>query len=225
MRHLRIAFLLALGATLWLAGPASARDTTCAGVLTGRHDNIVVPRGAACDLVGADVRGNVRALPDSSLIIDEGTVIRGNVEVGSNANTGAFDSTIRGNYKCDRCFFEDVIQSVVGGDVEIVGSQEGNFILSSSIGGNIVVKESTAGETAFLIEDSDVEGNVIFEKNTGDAFISDNRVDGNLQLIENRGEIAVTGNAVGESLECFGNEPPPTSAGNTADEFEGQCAA
>jgi hypothetical protein len=225
MRRLTIALVLSFGAALGLAAPASARDTACTGVLTGRHDNVVVPRGAACELVGADVRGNVRAQPDSSLIIDQGTVVRGNVEVKEDANTGAFDATIRGNYTCDRCIFEDVIQSVIGGNVQIAGSQDGDFILSSSIGGNIHIKDSTAVETAFLVEDTDVGGDVIFEKNAGDASISGNRLDGDLKVLGNRGEIAVLDNVIDGSLECFGNQPPPASAGNAAEDYEGQCQA
>ena len=44
-------------------------------------------------------------------------------------------------------------------------------------------------------------------------------------MVDNRGEISVLDNAIRGTLECVGNEPPPTSAGNTAEEFDGQCEA
>lgn len=83
---------------------------------------MIVPPGAECELVGAGVRGNVKALQDSRLRV-----------VGSE---------VGGNVHGDKAEAVRVIGGMVRGDVrahegETPFDAESNFEVSASIGGNV----------------------------------------------------------------------------------------
>jgi len=51
-------------------------------------------------------------------------------------------------------------------------------------------------------------------------------VGGKVRVQDNRGAaITITANRIAKELACRDNEPPPVSAGNTAERYEGQCRA
>jgi hypothetical protein len=123
----RSLLVVALAVTGVFAGApeALADDVECIGTLSGPiHGNVVVPSGVECILEGAEVFGNALAQPESMLFMEESGV-HGSVEVKALAHTGALGSSIDGNYKCDDCFFEDVIESEVGGSVQTTGADDG----------------------------------------------------------------------------------------------------
>jgi hypothetical protein len=236
VRRIALAAVLAVTGLLVAATPAVADDTRCVGLFTSVADNIVVPSGAACLLEGAQVSGNVLAEPESMLFIGPGTNIRGSVEVKQSAHTGSFQAAIGGSYKCDNCFFEDVAESSVGGNVEIQGADDGDFIVDSRIGGNLQIEESSAGLFAFVVERTTIGGDLKFEKNSGPTFISQNAVQGDVQIYENNvagafcpppppeGEpppcpIFENGhfndNEVGGDMQIFKNRGPSEVVGNT----------
>jgi hypothetical protein len=231
--------LVAVLAVTWLlvaATPAVADDTRCVGVFTGVADNIVVPSGTECILEGAQVSGNVLAEPESMLFIGPETNIRGSVEVKQGAHTGSFQAAIGGSYKCDNCFFEDVVESSVSGNVEIQGADDGDFIIDSQIGGNLQIEESSAGGFAFVVELTTIGGDLKFEKNSGPTAIISNTIHGDVQIYENNvagafcppvppGEppppcpIFENGhfnaNQVGGDMQIFKNRGPSEVVGNT----------
>jgi hypothetical protein len=189
----RSLLVVALAVTgLFAAAPeALADDVECVGTLSGPiQGNVVVPSGLECILEGAVVFGNVLAQPRSMLFVELSTV-HGSIEVKALAHTGALQSGIDGNYKCDDCFFEDVIESEVGGSVQIVGADDGDFIESSVILGNLEIVESVAGNFAFVIQNTTIGGDLLFEKNVGPTVIGSggglggNRIAGDLQIYEN----------------------------------------
>jgi hypothetical protein len=197
VRRIALAALLALTVLLVAATPAVADDTRCGAPFDPADpmaepevlgpvvvDNVIVPSGTLCVLAGTQVLGNVLAEPASGLFLD-GTNVRGSVEVKEDALTGAFESTIGGSYKCDNCFFEDVIDSTVGGNVDITGADDGDFIINSEIAGNVHIEESSAGAFAFVVEDNTIGGDLKFEKNSGPTGISRNTILGDLQIFEN----------------------------------------
>jgi hypothetical protein len=204
----------------------------------GEFDNIIVPSGWICVLLGVQVHGNVLAEPGSELFIEalfqEGgppveSVIGGNVEVKEGASTGSFMANIGGNYKCDNCNFEDVVLTTVGGNVDVVGSDAGDFIIESTIGGDLHIAASDAGEFGFIVNQTMIGGDLIFEKNSGPVDISGNDIAGNLQIYENRvdtsscppancGALLENGhfndNAVGGNMQVFKNIGPTEINGN-----------
>jgi hypothetical protein len=248
MRKLSLCIGVALVALAVSAPPALAGDTKCVGALPpGVYDNIVVPSGATCNLAGAQVKGNVLAKPESLLFIDPGTNIRGSVEAKQGAQTGSFQATIGGSYKCDHCSFEDVEETLVGGNVEITGADDGDFITDSQIGGNLQIQESSAGASAFDVNGTTIGGDLKFEKNVGPMDISNNTIDGDLQIFENTvvenglfndnqaggnlqvfknsgpGLKSVSGNTVREDVQCKENQPPFVGGPNAARKSEEQC--
>jgi hypothetical protein len=185
MKRTIFATVVALLGLLVGATPAAGDgDTRCVGVFTGTADNVIVPSGVECILQGAQVRGNVLAKPESMLFIEQSTV-HGNVEVKRLAHTGSFQSLIGGNYRCDDCFFEDVVETRVGGNVAITGADDGDFIIESTIGGNVQIENSLAGAFAFIIAGNTIGGDVKFEKNRGPVAIEANRISGELQIFDN----------------------------------------
>jgi hypothetical protein len=236
MRRLVAASLLVLAGLLGGAPAAQADDTVCAGTFTGVADNIIVLSGTECILEGAQVRGNALAQPASGLFVGPGSRIGGNVEAKEDAATGSFEATIGGNYKCDNCFFEDVDATFVGGNVEIVGADDGDFITASTIRGNVEIVGSLAGNFAFVIAENAIGGNVKFEKNVGPTAIVENTIAGNLQIFENNVAGAfcppppeppppggcpvfqnglVVANEVDGNLQFFKNRGPSEILGNT----------
>lgn len=184
------------------AGGEMACESTFESPFTGEADDLVVRTGTMCVLEGAHVRGDVLAEPGSDLQIGPGTRIDGEVEVESGATTGAFQATIGGSYECNDCVFEDVIESSVGRNVEVEGADEGDFILFSTIGGNLHIEASAVGNFAFVVQGNRISGNVKLEENTGAMGVEGNTIGGNLVIAEN--EIAPSLCAP-ESCPPFGN--------------------
>jgi hypothetical protein len=162
--------------------------------------------GTANPLTGKIV-GNV-VVPAGASCRIQGTV-SGNVTALTGAAVGIrTGSTIRGNYTCNNCLFADLGGSTIGGNVVISGEAEGSFINGSTIKGNLKIDSSSAGPESFSIGTTGgnvIRGNLSFTNNTGRSFIVDNAVAG--------------------YLACQNNVPAPASSGNTAESFQGQCAA
>jgi hypothetical protein len=236
----RSLLVVALAVTGVVAGApeALADDVECVGILSGPiHGNIVVPSRQECILEGAEVFGNALAQPESMLFMEESDV-HGSVEVKALAHTGAFGSSIDGNYKCDDCFFEDVIDSKVGGSVQIVGADDGDFIQASVVHGNVEIVASSAGNFAFVIQESIIGGDLLFEKNVGPTAIGSgggaagNMIGGDLQIFDNNvegafcppdtppGECPIfenglfNDNVVGGNMQLFKNQGPTEVIGN-----------
>lgn len=214
-------------------------ETTCVGVVTGVHDNVVVPQGATCVLSGATVRGNVKALKNSTLLLTFDTV-HGNV-VGDGANqVSGGHTTVDGNFEggngteiveCDRC--------TVRGNIIATGGVVDNPGFDARIGPGTTVLEGNVQFTKMVgdvnvIETSVLKGNVQLTENFIPAkppgsFNGLNVVDSfiaqDLQVIKNRGPgpKEVANNTVGQSLQCFENDPPFIGGPNTAPKKEGQC--
>jgi hypothetical protein len=242
MRRFLLTLALTMTGVFAEAPHALADDVECVGTLIGPiQGNVVVPSGVECVLDGAEVFGNVLAMPDSGLFL-EGSMVHGSIEVKAFAATGAFQSTIDGNYKCDDCFFEDVIESEVGGSVQIVGADDGDFIQSSVVHGNVEIVESRAGAFAFIIQDTTIGGDLLFAKNSGPTAIGSggdlggNTIGGDLQIYDNNvaGVFCppetppeecpifenghVNDNVVGGNMQVYKNEGPMEIARNTIDE-------
>lgn len=220
--------VLATAITLGVcAAPAVADDTECVGVLSGTHDNVVVPPGANCTLSGAIVKGNVTALRSSSLGTNL-SQIGGNIEAHRPRFVGSFGDTIGGNF------------SVTGptGDPGFIFPPFNVtvFVCASSLpGGNIVVKRSMNGTVAVgsllpVCPGNNVgQGNIQVENNfipPGEALqVARNTVGGNVQVFKNRGpgQKDVAENVVREAIQCRGNDQPFIGGPNVAAEAEGQC--
>ena len=224
---------------------AHADTTTCTGLLTGAHDNVVVPSGADCILLGAQVTGNVRVESAASLHA---------------ISLGPVSTTIGGNvHGIHSRFVLLQFQTQVGGNLHIHGGDAGTtsgFDILTSIGGNAQI-ELNAGKTfvdAAIVggqlhimrnsgcieaEFNTVGGNVRVEDNIiplvsvcplgnvpGGMSVTGNMVSGNLMVLRNTGDGVkqVAGNTVAKKLTCRDNDPTFVGGPNpTSPTTEGQC--
>lgn len=244
---LAVAVMVLLGT----ASLAEARpDFRCNGVFEGRtYDDVVVPRGGACTLIGARIKGDVTALRNAYLHATN-TRVRGDVE-GSAAQTIFIDtgSRVAGSVEADRAAQFFVFNSTVGEDIEPERTREVVQICGNAVRrGNIEVRRSgpekglPVGErpgTDVLIGDpltAGCRGNTVKRghikvvRNFTDVefVIRGNTIRrGNLDVLGNTGPVTrfVEQNTGGGRLRCRQNGLPLTAAGNTGwDRAEGQCA-
>jgi hypothetical protein len=205
-------------AVVLVAAPnAAADDTFCTGVVTGAHDNVVVPSGASCFVVAAQIRGNLKAEPGSVVIDVRGSEIRGNVQGDTFQSFDLHNSTVGGNVQLKK--FSQNVQvcaSQIRQDLQV---EEGN--------GRVLV----GGESCLPVgggntvgENLQVYKNVVTDPTFG-MDVDANTVGKNLQVYENRGPAlkTVQGNVVGQIVQCFKNEMPFIGGPNIAPEKQGQC--
>jgi hypothetical protein len=199
-----VAVLLTAVPALGSGGGAAICASTFEEPFTGEADSLVVPEGGLCVLEGAHVHGSVLAQPGSELQIGPGTEIELSVDVLAGALTGMFESSVGGSYRCHDCVFEDVVFSNVGKHVEVTGADDGDFIVGSTIGGNLEIRDSSVGEFAFAILGNSIGGDVTLKGNTGAWGIEDNTIGRSL---------TISGNEVLESL-CTPETCPPFGNGH-----------
>jgi hypothetical protein len=223
---LMLAMVLAAGLLVAvLAKPAWAEDSECVGVLTGVHDNVVVPPEAFCSIEGAQVNGNVKALHDSRLFMF-GTTVFGSVE-GDKAEVVTIrnNSVVRQNILIKNGETPDNDDAVVCATTV----QEGNIHVEKMTGEIIIGGFSGTDCSPNTVE----KGSIKVEKNISAPLINGfgmnivgNQVAQNLQVFKNKGLGStkfVLGNTVGQNLQCFENDERFIGGPNAAQKAEGQC--
>ena len=106
----RVLGAMILLATLVVAAPTvvSAEEFDCTGTVNGQTlDNVRVPDGETCTLVGTKVKGTIKVESDATLKATNVKVI-GNVQAGDATKVKVADSKIGGSYQ--------VVQSGKGED-------------------------------------------------------------------------------------------------------------
>ena len=154
---------LAASTLFSIAQPASgALVTTCrgaAGAVTVPGD-LIVPRGAACSLLGTTVTGNVRVNANADLLL-EGATVGGEVSVTRNGYVDVIAGTsIAGPVRGQDAFGVFIEGSTVGGSVlqsspNPTATEPFVYLFSAGVGGGL---DSRAGEV--LIESSRIAGAV-----------------------------------------------------------------
>jgi hypothetical protein len=219
------------GITAPESGPLMAsggRPIECTGTFTGvAPGNLVVPEGEFCIIIGATVGGNVQVQPGAVGFHSHNSTIEGSVH-----SPGPIVFDVR------------VLDSRVGHNVDIRRTQNGSAgaICASDIGGNVTLKDNAGYMNVGIgfpfdvcTSGNTIHGNVHVDNNTGvpaaflDALgvieINNNTVDQSVHVNGNTGLITVLANTIEHTLECNDNVPPPVSAGNSADNYVGQCQA
>jgi hypothetical protein len=232
------AAIVLMSAAVVLVSPptAEANDTECVVALPpATYDNVVVPPGATCSLVGSTVLGNVKALEKSQLVIR--------------------NSNVRGNVHGDKA---DVVQVIESRVRESISIKEGGPAAATTVptGGFFCGALGNPCEvfiSGTIVEEGEVQiekmvGSVAVQQlivllgpgevQKGNIKVEDNRIPASPEFLEIRYTIAqnlqvfkntgaggkfVDNNSVGENLQCFDNEPPFASFNNTARSEEGQC--
>lgn len=143
--------------------PALADEYTCTGRLGAvTVDNLRVPEGRTCRLIG--------------------TVVEGTIKVENNATLLANRVRVDGNVQAEGAKMVKVLnRSTVGGSIQIV--QGGGAVINhATVEGDILFDENSKSLKAVK---NTVGGNIQAFKNDGGVVITNNTVDGNLQCKEN----------------------------------------
>lgn len=146
--------------------------------------NLSIPAGVVCVVIDSTVNGNIFAADGAlaSLVI-EGSLVTGNVELGSGVAGFLNEASASGNYTCHQCLFADIRGSEVGGNVQAKGAEQGVITRATTIGGNLDVTDSAF---FFAIDgQTHVAGNVSARRNVGPWSIQDATIGGNLQVSRN----------------------------------------
>lgn len=197
-------------------------ETTCVGVITGAHDNVVVPPRATCTISNATVKGNVKALQDSHLWVNMSTV-GGNIDGDKAEEVRLTANTIGGNVQIkegeapeDGQFGSDVVlcaNTLTTGNVHVekmngsivIGRVRAGGCLPNTISvGNIIVQENIIPQGRFA--GLDLEGNTI-------GFVDQDggRHGGNLQVFKNVGpgmKFVTANTVVNGVIQCYENSQP-----------------
>ena len=166
-----------------VAAPAAYAEeyvcTSSIGAIT--VDNLFVPAGRSCTLTG--------------------TVVQGNIVVGTNASLTA--SNVR-----------------VNGSVQAVGGKNVVVRRGSRVNGDVQLKQGGSANIA----NTTIGGTLLFQSNLRALKANANSIGGDLQAFQNRGGASITRNVINGNLQCKENAPAPTGFGNTATSKEDQCA-
>jgi hypothetical protein len=189
--------------------------------LVGQFQNVIVPSGGHCLLQDSEVRGNVKALENARLLV-QNVIVWGNVEGHKAASVQVVGSTVHGNIKIvkagDPIFNSAVVSQTTlpNGNILI---EKGRFPFADWIvafntlekGSIQVVKngrESPGFPLPNFIFGNHVARDVKVLKNFGseEKVVADNTIDGNLQCRKNTGPFSSFGNFVGGSAlgQCAG---------------------
>jgi hypothetical protein len=196
-RTLRVAVACAAVGAATLPATASAEETDCVGSLGAvTVDNLRVPEGATCVLVGTVVQGTVKVETDATLRARAISVV-GNVQAENAARVVIDTSEIGGSVQVKQGGGAEVTESFVTGDIQLDKNQ---------------------GEPQ-RVADNDVNGSVQVMQNVGGVEISTNIIDGNLQCKENDppptgGGNEVHGNAEDQCAALAGGSPEAGPGGD-----------
>ncbi len=182
--------------------PVVAARNICENVAIGnrRIENLRVPDGATC-------------------VLDAGTVIDGNIELGTGSSLFARSLRLDGNIQGQRARDVLVERSIIGGSVQLdIGGAVG--VYESTIDGNIQLDGNAGG---LYVLGNQLDGDVQLFGNRAGATVNENRLDGNIQVEDNRGALEISRNRANGNLQCKQNDPAPTGFGNIADSLEDQC--
>ena len=190
-------------ATVTFTAAVSANGTCLSVITGGTYEQIVVPPGASCTLVGVQVATNVDVKRGASLFALAGARIGGDLKADQPAIVDLQNTSVVRNVHVDKHLGRVVLNSIsVGGSIEIKD------------GADTTVSNTSTGDRLLL------------EKNEGELTIEANGVGGDLLAIENRGVPAamrIANNRVTGKLECKRNTPAPVGGLNTAGTKIDQC--
>jgi hypothetical protein len=145
------------------ATPAFADTHTCAGTMRAVSvDDVRVPKGATCILLGTLVGGNVKVAKDASLVAQK-VRVKGDVQA-----EGARSVSVTGG-------------SAVGGNIQ---AKDGDSVTvrSTRVDGDIQLE---ANLRPVSVDRNVVDGNVQLKDNRGGLLVSRNSVEENLQCEDN----------------------------------------
>ena len=152
--------------------------------------------------IGAVTVDNLRVPQGASCTLN-GTRVEGTVKVGRNATLRATNIHVIGNVQAENA------QKVV-------------IRAGSRVGGSVQIVQGAAAR----ILGSRINGDILFDDQSGKLAANSNRIGGNLQAFHNTGGVVINDNRIDGNLQCKENVPAPTGGGNVVQgNKEDQCKA
>lgn len=140
-------------------------------------------------------------VPDGASCVLNRTRAQGSIVVGTGATLLATSVAVVGN-----------LQAEGAADVTVTGR--------STFGGSVQIVQGGSAS----ISKARINGDILFDEQTGPVAASGNIVGGVLQAFQNTGGVTLLNNRMNGNLQCKENIPAPTGGGNRAPLKEDQCA-
>lgn len=150
--------------------------------------------------VGAVSLDNI-FVPDGASCVLNRTRAKGSIVVGTGASLLATSVAITGN-----------LQAEGADDVTVTGR--------STFGGSVQIVQGSSAR----IDKARINGDILFDEQTGPVSATSNTVGGSLQAFKNTGGVTLRSNRMNGNLQCKENIPAPTGGGNVSPSKEDQCA-
>lgn len=162
------AFGLTAGLTVAVAAPAHADDRRCTGTIraVAIDDNVVVPAGATCTLVGTRIDGNVIVKRNAKLVA-RGVRVEGNIQAENHRRVEVLPRTVN----------RKVVRSVIDGSIQLKQGGGGE-VRRTRTNGDIQLFSNTRGGR-FEVFNNIVDGNLQCKSNSPKPVGKGNRVNGN----------------------------------------------
>jgi hypothetical protein len=155
--------VVAFGGALAGAPHALAEETICRGTIRARTvDNLRVPDGATCTLIGTRVQGTV-SVGTGATLVARGVRVKGNVQAEGHRAVTVKNARVGGSIQLDQ-----------GGSFRITNTKVAFNIQADDNAGASTIKENVVGADVQLVK-----------HHGGAVTIARNTIDGNLQCKEN----------------------------------------
>jgi hypothetical protein len=147
LRHSVIALstlLLSAPLALTMAPTAAADEVRCTGTIGGvTVDNLRVPDGSSCRLVGTTVEGNITVGSGSRLVAVRVSV-EGNIQAeGADRVVVRKGSRVDGSIQLVQGGSASIIRTTVNSDVQLFENSGGLIVRGNTIDGNLQCKENS----------------------------------------------------------------------------------
>ena len=121
---------------------------TCTLVGTAIDGNLLVRSGATLTATGVDVIGNVQAGGHTSVVVEADSFVDGDIQAEQGSTVTVTDSEVEGNIQLEEnAGALSVLRNIVGGDVQIFTNTGGADIRDNTIDGNLQCKDNTPPPT------------------------------------------------------------------------------
>lgn len=104
-------------------------------------DNLVVPPGATCNLVGARIKGSIK-VEDNATLNASGLYVKGSIQAKKTESVTISNSVISGSVEVEEGESALLSVSQIGGSVKFIKNTSGLTISNNTIGGNLQCKEN-----------------------------------------------------------------------------------
>lgn len=140
-----------LAASMMMTAPAAqAGDRTCSGTIRAVtiDDNVIVPKGKTCTLVGTKVKGNIEVRSGATLKASK-VRVDGNIQSQGHRNVSTVDSRVDGNIQLKSGGGVNLRRNIVEGDIQLFSNTKAGkkYVIRNTVDGNLQCKGNKPAPT------------------------------------------------------------------------------